>query len=244
MININIGEKYKVDSSSLKTAMDLIENEEVILYAMSGKMGAGKDTIGDEIKERLKSYGHNVVSMSYALPIKKEMEEVLNRYEKYKDYKMTAKHFNVSSCEIEEFIRLLNGKDVYRRTDESRLAIQYWGTDVRRNQDTNYWINQLVKMIVSELNNGNSVEISDVRFENEADSILDLNGKIIRIELPDKVRVERIVKRDSLVPTESHLNHISETALDNYKFRRVFDGEQSVHKLTMEALEYIIERDN
>lgn len=224
--------------------MDLIENEEVILYAMSGKMGAGKDTIGDGIKERLKSYGHNVVSMSYALPIRKEMEEVLNHYEAHKDYKMTAKYFNVSSCKIKEFIRLLNGKDVYRRTDESRLAIQYWGTDVRRSQDTNYWINQLVKMIVSELNNGNSVEISDVRFENEADSILDLNGKIIRIELPDKVRVERIINRDSLVPTESHLNHISETALDNYKFRRVFDGEQSVHKLTMEALEYIIERDN
>lgn len=240
MINIRISEKYEVDSGKLENAMRLISEGKVVLYAMSGKMGAGKDTIGDEIKGFLERHGYKIVSMSYALPMRKEMQDVVNHYEKHKDYEKAAKLFNASSDEIKTYINILNGKGVYERTDETRQAIQYWGTDVRRKHDTNYWVKQLVKMTIDELNKGNCVEISDVRFENEADSILDLNGKIVRIELSDDTRINRIVKRDNLNPTEKHLNHISETTLDKYKFDRVIDGENSVQMITNQALDYIL----
>lgn len=211
---------------------------------MSGKMGAGKDTLGDEIEGFLSRHDYQVVSMSYALPIKKEMQEVIDYYEKEQDYIATAERFNVTSDNIKTYIEILDGKSIYERTDEARRAIQYWGTDIRRKQDTDYWVKQLAKMIVKELIKGNSVKVSDVRFKNEANSILDLNGKIVRIELSDETRIKRIIARDNLTPTEKHLNHVSEKELDDYNFEQVLDGENTIKMLTHKALNYVLGENN
>lgn len=237
---INLAEKYGINPEKLERALSLIRERKIVFYAMSGKMGAGKDTIGDGIESKLKSKGEKVISMSYSLPMRKEMQDVVNFYNSTGSHKITARHFNVSEQEVEKYLSILNGGNIYERTDEARLAVQYWGTDVRRKQNVNYWIDQLIKMVVEEVCKLNHIKISDVRFPNEADSILDLGGKIIRIELPDEVRVSRILKRDNLVPTKAHLEHSSETALDNYLFDRVFDGEKSIDSLVDESLNYIL----
>lgn len=68
----------------------------------------------------------------------------------------------------------------------------------------------------------NGVIISDVRFENEAAMIDSLpNGLVIVLEASKEIRLERITKRDGFVD-ESLLNHISETAIDNFDSDIIF----------------------
>lgn len=240
MINQNVAQlsqKYKVDPGALKSAIDKIKDGEVILYAMSGKMGAGKDTIGAHIAFRLNKY--NIVPLSYGSPIRKEMDEINTYYLKTKDLKKTAELFEATEADIRSLVSFLKNTDVYARTNDSRLAVQFWGADVRRKQDENYWINKLIQMIVALLNEGCSVCVSDVRFVNEADSIIALNGKIIRVEVPEDVRLERIRERDNMTPTKKELEHYSEIILDNYNFERKFDGEQLPKIIAEQAINYL-----
>ena len=241
MIKIYIADVYEIDSDKFETAMSLIKSKKVALYAMSGKMGVGKDTVGDGIQEAIELQGSKVVSISYSRPMRSEMQSVVDFYNDTRSFVETADKFNVDESQVQIFLSKLGGKEIYERTDESRLAVQYWGTDVRRNQNHNYWVNQLAKIIVEELCKGNTVKVSDVRFPNEADSILALNGKIVRIELPSEVQIERIKKRDNIVPTEEQLTHLSETAMDIYYFDKIFDGSQNVSTLVNQSLNYILE---
>ena len=227
----------------LTLAMDKIKDGSAILYAMSGKMGAGKDTIGDKIFDTLKQKGFNKIEkVSYSTPMRKEMQDIVDFYWETKSLNNTAEKFNAKSEEIDKFLELLNGQNVYERTPESRLAIQFWGTDVRRKQSPDYWVNKLVKLIVNYLSNGVSVFVSDVRYEDEANSIIDLGGKVIRLETPENIRIERIIARDNLVPTHEQLNHRSEISLDNYSFEKVFDGCDDIEVLTEKSLNYILNK--
>ena len=235
--------KYKVNEDDLRSALSKVRNKEVILYAMSGKMGAGKDTIGDKIFDTLKQKGFTKIEkVSYSTPMRKEMQGIIDFYWETKSLKNTAEKFNAKSEEIDKFLELLNGQNVYERTPESRLAIQFWGTDVRRKQSPDYWVNKLVELIVNYLSNGVSVFVSDVRYEDEADSIIDLGGKVIRLETPENIRIERIIARDNLVPTHEQLNHRSEISLDNYSFEKVFDGCDNIEVLTEKSLNYILNK--
>lgn len=239
---IKIAKKYDVDVSKLKSSINKLKNEGILLYAMSGKMGAGKDTIGDLIKEDLENSGHKVSTFSYSTPMKQEITDIIecmNSLESNMTIAKIAEKFNANIEEIVKLKRLLGGDSIYERTDASRLAIQFWGTGVRRKQNPNYWINKLIQLILDETNKGNSVFISDVRFENEADSILDLGGKVIRLEVDEKIRIERIETRDGLTPSETHLNHLSETALDNYNFEIVFDGAKPIEEIVQETINYL-----
>lgn len=232
-----------IDEKQLKLAMDKIKDGSVILYAMSGKMGAGKDTIGDKIFDTLKQKGFNKIEkVSYSTPMRKEMQGIVDFYWETKSLDNTAEKFNAKSEEIDKFLELLNGQDVYERTPESRLAIQFWGTDVRRKQSPDYWVNKLVELIVNYLSNGVSVFVSDVRYEDEVDSIIDLGGKVIRLETPENIRIERITARDNLVPTHEQLNHRSEISLDGYNFEKIFDGCDDIEILTEKSLNYILNK--
>jgi cytidylate kinase len=61
------------------------------------------------------------------------------------------------------------------------------------------------------------VLVSDVRFENEAESILKLpNSMLILFEASDEVRRERVFSRDGVYMTDEQLSHKSEKEIDNF----------------------------
>ena len=240
---MNIAQKYMIDEKSLNLALDKIKKGNVVLYAMSGKMGTGKDTIGDKIYEILNKKGFKQIKkVSYSTSIKKEIQDIIDFYKKTNNIKNTAKQFNANPKDITKLLQLLNNNNIYERSVESRLAIQFWGTDVRRKQNKDYWVNKLVELVINYLNENISVFVSDVRFPNEASSITDIGGKIIRLEVPDNIRIQRIVDRDNLTPTHEQLNHASETLLDNYKFDKIFDGCKPINVLAEETSNYILHK--
>jgi hypothetical protein len=77
-----------------------------------------------------------------------------------------------------------------------RGFLQWWGTEWRRGQDKEYWLKRFRERAAAA---GPRVVVTDVRFENEADEIESLGGKLIRV---------------TRAGIEAANGHVSETALD------------------------------
>jgi len=98
-------------------------------------------------------------------------------------------------------------------------CLQLVGTELFRNNfDHDIWVKTLFSTTGKEcVGNGHLLVVSDVRFPNEADAIIDRGGIVIRLE-GDPLGIRANSKRD--------LNHPSETALDNYtRFTRVIHND-------------------
>lgn len=112
-----------------------------------------------------------------------------------------------------------SGRDVdgWTRSASIRRVLQFWGTDVRRRLDSDYWAKKVAVKAEEVLASGRSVLVTDARFPNEAITINQIpNSFLLRLDASPEVRIERVSKRDSIVPSEDSLHHASETALDDY----------------------------
>lgn len=237
--------KYKADQELYEEALLRIQNKEQILYGMSGKMGSGKDTIGEKIAKDNKLYKYDIIHISFATPIRNEIAQISDYYNQGMPLEELSELFKASEQDILKLSELLKFDDIFGRTDNARIAIQFWGTDVRRKQDENYWVNKAVEFIIEQILANKSVYVTDARFKNEVEAILDLGGRVIRLEVPEEVRVDRIIFRDGIKPTRAHLDHISETGLDEYEFSPdcVFDGREDPAILSENIVKYILRRD-
>jgi dephospho-CoA kinase len=105
------------------------------------------------------------------------------------------------------------GWDVAKSKSEVRTLLQHLGVAARNLIDEHIWVTTVLNQI--EENDKNYV-ITDVRFENEATAIKLIDGEIWRI------------RRTHNVPVN---NHISEHALDDYRFDQILKNEGSLDDL-------------
>jgi hypothetical protein len=86
--------------------------------------------------------------------------------------------------------------------------LQWWGTEYRRRQDPDYWVNKLTEAIPGKLD---MVLITDVRFPNEAECIKNRGGY--------NVKIQRLGPDGSpYVAPDRPADHPSEIALNGYNF--------------------------
>jgi hypothetical protein len=111
------------------------------------------------------------------------------------------------------------GIDVYgwdglkERSPDIRGLLQRFGTEIGREMfGENFWVDYALNSI----EDGSKVVFSDVRFPNEADAIRQLGGKVYRVER---------------YGVEAANDHISEHALDNYKFDGTINNNGSIQGL-------------
>jgi len=90
-----------------------------------------------------------------------------------------------------------------------RRLLQWWGTDLRRAEDPDYWVRLAIDRARSSQDIGLLPVFTDVRFPNEADAIIRAGGLIVRVWAPESVRRER---NGGKLPS-----HESETAMDEYE---------------------------
>ena len=95
-----------------------------------------------------------------------------------------------------------------------RPVLQWWGTDFRRASNDKYWLDEWVKRGVNRPSDTILVA-PDVRFKNEADLVRWLGGILIRVERK----------------TTQHDSHLSETALDEYKFDYTITNDSTLNNL-------------
>lgn len=77
--------------------------------------------------------------------------------------------------------------------DVVRSLLQWWGTDFRRAQDPNYWVNWGMRSAEAFAGRGiQGVVFTDTRFANEAQAVKEAGGIVIKVEARDDVRERRI----------------------------------------------------
>lgn len=181
------------------------------IIGVSGKMGSGKDTFSEFSAE----FSNIPVERHAFADRLRDITEMLV------GHKMAITHevgkpfanavYNYTQDDKNVFLPLWN-KTVGQ-------CLQQIGTDSLRNHfDDEVWVKALFATKGKEcLEKGHILIIPDVRFPNEADAILERGGIVIRLE-GDPLDVRKNSKRD--------INHISETALDNYsKFTRIIKND-------------------
>lgn len=168
------------------------------LIGICGKKHHGKDTVGDFLA---KEYGYTKISFADKL---KEVCKVL--------FNFTDEQLYGSKKEdIDEYWKV-----------SPRTTMQFIGTDLFREQlckimphiGNNIWI-EIVKKYILE-NKYKKIVVCDVRFENEAEMIRELDGTIIKITRPS------IVTKD---------DHLSETEIDKIKFDEEIINDGSISDL-------------
>jgi adenylate kinase family enzyme len=158
------------------------------VIALSGKIGTGKTTVAEMLLKYLP-----YKRIAFADVLKQE----------------TAKKFRfpVELCYSE------TGKNTEVPMPDGRLLtvrnlLQWYGTDVKRAQDPDYWVKRMEMTLYKPAYRLSGVIIDDVRFPNEAHLVERLGGSLFRIQpYPGYVQ-----KSD----------HVSETVLDDFIFPIVF----------------------
>lgn len=206
-------------------------NSSIKIYGFSGKIGVGKNYVAEQIfGKKLYGLGYNIHILAFGDQVKYELGSRLN----------LVKNNDNFISEIEKsFNELFVNKNA-----EIRKKLQYYGTEYCRNggnwkitedfemfNEPTIWIKGLYLQIKNIISKSYDISkdifiISDVRFENEANFIKSLGGKVIRINAPirnhtkmlEEVQKNYILDIDINDFIEKIKNHESEINLDNYNF--------------------------
>lgn len=150
-----------------------------VLIGISGKLGAGKDTLCNYILREDTEFTY--IRKALADPLKDEAAELLQQL-------------------IPAFRREhLDDRDYKERY---RLLLMWWGTELRRKEDHEYWTKKFTEWYES-LPDNTVVVVPDIRFINEVELIHNLGGVAVR-----------------LLPINFDLvdhSHASELQLDDYE---------------------------
>ncbi len=114
---------------------------------------------------------------------------------------------------------------------KQRALLQWYGTEFRRKQDENYWVNKLKEHLDSLAHKPQVVLIGDSRFPNEMQFIKSNKGIVVHVDRPNY---------DSGL-TEEQKNHPSETALKEYTFDYTLSNDCSLEEYKKKACELFLE---
>ncbi|MFL9669016.1 hypothetical protein WIX39_018850 [Variovorax sp. AB1(2024)] len=168
-----------------------------IVVAMTGFASTGKDTVADLLVEHLRFR-----KLAFADALRAEVSNAFEIELSYlthtstKNHPMTALAMRKAPIGFLAAVALAPG--IVPRIGEGRVPndwldaprsprqiLQWWGTEYRRRQDPLYWVKQLNNKLTFYFQNGERrFVITDCRFDNEADLVRALDGKIWQVNRP------------------------------------------------------------
>ena len=209
-----------------------------ILIGLTGKRGSGKSTVGGYIKDWAQENGEKAQLQGFADRLKLSfarifvpdatLEEALGFCDTIKNIG-SIKHDTIFPEDRHDLFHRFGVKNVV----SGREALQHYGTEAHRDIfGTDFWVDQLLlpRSANSEsgpawLSNWDSdidyAIVTDLRFPNEADRILELGGIVYEI------------RRGELEDQED--THASEQKLDDAYFYGVFQNNGSLEELKAEV---------
>lgn len=199
---------------------------------ISGKPGSNKLFYAFRIIRELRLRGYKTELLSFAKPLYEELNNIADEVKNNVPFDEIVKNNNLPTHKGFELLELLNPvligekDEVYgysRRNEYFRQALNILGTEIRREQDVDYY----VKKVVEESNNLDIdfIVLIDLRFPNEADYInFNNKGMTIRVNVFDESLNYGGYKYNEGMKTKA------ETALDDYYmfsyefYRELFNG--------------------
>ncbi len=148
------------------------------LIGISGKIGSGKTTIANELLKTYPTYERK----AYGDILKIERSKTY-RFPLAWCYSTDGKSNIVNPpTRVGILLKLIGFHERHllpRHNMIVREVLQWHGTDYRRAQHENYWVNQMESFISQQANK--YIIIDDVRFPNELNSIHQMGGVVIRL---------------------------------------------------------------
>lgn len=229
------------DSRSFWTLVDsTTDAHRACLVGISGKMGSGKDTVASLLAEMLYRRGDGVVIRSFADGLKDEVARIVTyalMSQSKQDFCDSVTSWSrISSTQAQELLKVLHpliaslleqrvesnevtAELLYRNPADKPLVrevLKFWGNDVRRAQNPDYWVDMTAVYAKEQVGSGVSCIIPDVRRQNEAGFINDSGGLLVRLNVSEKEQRRRLLSRDNKLSDRSAFTHITETDLDDY----------------------------
>jgi len=222
--NQEISRKYEIAESTVEKALLNLQSGAVRFVAFSGKIGSGKDTIAGVFFANDNSV---IIHEYFAKALKQEVQQVFDIIRNVPSFFVAVDQIKgkmqindekaLQVCDyLYEEVRDNLELTSYIKTNNVRLALQYWGTEVRREHDDAYWVKKTMKSVFDNLAENRSVFVTDARFYNEMDAVADCGGVAIRLDVSPEEQTRRVRGRDNVSFTEEARLHVSETALDDY----------------------------
>lgn len=191
------------------------------ITGLTGKKGAGKDTLAKFLREK-----HGYLRMAFADKLYQEVADAfkvtLAFLEKRETKELPLPELALEHCWDAEFVEvalelaksgdnplhLMSVEDAMKAPLSPRMVMQLWGTDYRRvHHGDGYWRDH-IESIIRALPEGARVVITDVRFPDEAKLVEELGGVVVRVLRPTLEKAAH---------AESTGGHSSERAMDDYK---------------------------
>lgn len=193
---------------------------------MSGKKGAGKDTLAPLVTDRLNA--NDPVHMSCADPLKDTVDDFIGAVRSSQSHDEARQALlrvdpempsQVVDCLVETLYEAVHddpNEHARSHSVPAVRALQYYGTDFRRKQDPDYWVKIAVQRASDEIAAGRFPYFTDARFPNEVDGLSAIGGLSVRLDVEPQEQLRRLQERDGRAPNPAELTHLSETALDDY----------------------------
>jgi len=139
------------------------------VIGLTGYAGAGKDYVCDLLVE-----DYDAVRVAFADGVRLEIEDVLSpgTFSSH-DHKLPAVWAKPYSPEV-------------------RKLLQWWGTEYRRAENEDYWVDKGVGRIQRAGARFNLIVVTDVRFVNEAKAIQGLGGIVLEVAADQAIRARRL----------------------------------------------------
>lgn len=182
-----------------------------LLIGISGKIGTGKSKLANLLMERFPG----AERMSFAGALKRETSKVFGFPTAWcytgKDIPLdfSRPSPDASSASYSppgaKSVSHPSGRLTLRLEGfwTVRELMQFWGTDICRTHDPDYWVKRMESATEDARTYGRSVIIDDVRFPNELDMVRRLGGLTVRLDPYEGWR------------PGPYADHPSETALDD-----------------------------
>lgn len=231
------------------------------LVGISGKMGSGKDTVASLLAERFSQSVEKVVIRSFADSLKDEVSRTVVDALMFQSEQgfcdSVTSWSGISSIHAQELLKVLypliaslleqraepnevTAELLYRNPADKPLVrevLKFWGNDVRRAQNPDYWVDLTAKYIHEKMSSGVSCIVPDVRRQNEAGFIKNSGGLLVRLNVSEDEQRRRLLRRDNKLSNRSAFTHITETDLDHYdRFDTILDTDNMIPEEVADAI--------
>lgn len=181
-----------------------------MIYAFTGKKQSGKTTASTYLCAKV----HNPLRINFKDALLDEIEQKFPDLIKAMIDTMDRTDYDGWGWDIKRLFR--------EKPPLMRGLLMNYGTDVRRQDNQNYWIDKYKEKVALE---DKIIITDDVRFLNEAETVKELGGIIIRIEREDQL-------------TDS--THVSETEMDEIFADYTISVKTGEHDKIYSFLDYVI----
>jgi hypothetical protein len=163
------------------------------IIALTGPAGCGKDTVADLLATHA-----GYVKLAFADPLRTEIQEAFDinaaLLQRREHKEMPTDKLALNRCRAMGFVGAVGvhlssagapPSDWLSCHRSPRQIMQWWGTEYRRRQNTDYWTAALAERIKVRIDGGQwRFVVSDLRFPNEAKTICDLGGAVWQVKRP------------------------------------------------------------